>query len=251
MTGSVVWSLCDFQTGLWCRIGRRLLTSPPKRRFEWISALGIQARLSPSGGKIGSNSLKGFCGLVTSQESITCPHRDFFCSGSWVADRYILLLSCFWCLLTQISPNLYLLLERSCGLTGPGPAIPWFWRPDQSQLRLLSFRAAFTCADIFSSIIGVKKKKSGNRLTNIGSVAVLGSGSRWQLTETFSKTQVCITERLGCPPGANQGWQTSSFPIRWSLTKTTVVSIPRHTDLSLFCIKGHRNSPGCGASHYS
>lgn len=138
------------------------------------------------------------------------PYMGTFCSGSWVADRCVLLLSCFWCLYTQILPNLYLLLERSFGLIGPGPAIPWFWRPDQNQRhRQLRFQAMFMCADIFSSIIGVfLKKESGNRLINIGPVAVLGSRTWWQLIETFSKTQTCITEYLGCPPGAKR-WQTS------------------------------------------
>lgn len=181
---------------------------------------------------------------------------DFFCSGSWVADRCILLLSCFWCLYAQIPPNLYLLLERSCGLTSPGPAIPWFWKSDQNQTQTVQasqIQAMLMCADIFSSIIGVLKiiKKSGNRLTNIGPVPVLGSGTWWQLIETFSKTKTGITEYLGCPPGAKRVTNFFQFQVRWSLTKTTVVSIPRHTDLSFFYIKGYRNSPGWGASHYS
>lgn len=99
VTGSMVWSLYNFQAELWCRKGRRLLFSPPRREISVNLSTWDPAWLSPFGGKIGSNSLIGFCGLVTtSQDSISWIHRDLLCSGSWVGDRHILLPSCFWCL---------------------------------------------------------------------------------------------------------------------------------------------------------
>lgn len=94
-----VWSLCNFQAELWCRRGRRLLSSPARKEICVNLSTWDPAWLSSLGGRIGSNSLIGFCGLVkTSQDSISWTHRDLLCSGSWVADRHTPLPGCFWCL---------------------------------------------------------------------------------------------------------------------------------------------------------